>query len=84
MSETKREHEIRTVGDFLTVPEDKRDACLADFKMWLGFMELAITLGEMAGGGVTPDTGAFRWIDDGKHDAHVTFHITNEPKREAR
>lgn len=29
------EYEIRTIADFLAVPEKSIDACLADFKAWL-------------------------------------------------
>ncbi len=57
---------IRSVVDFLTVPEDRRDTCLREFAVWLSLLENGrILLGEEHV--KFPD--AFGWIDDGLHEA---------------
>ena len=62
------EYRIETVKDFLAVPEDKRDECLRDFKIWLGSIGVFRTaLAELVGideSFVRTDT--FIWLDDGK------------------
>jgi hypothetical protein len=65
-------YEIRTVQDFLLVPEDRRAACLAEFGTWLKIHNPLLTL-------LTPPeypnavkfAGMFRWIDDGKREVSV-------------
>ena len=55
-------YEIRSVKDFLTIPEDKRATALSDFAMWLAICdEVAEQFKpeEVAVGNV------FKWKDDG-------------------
>ena len=60
MSELKPVYEIKTVGDFLKVPFDRREACLAEFA---SFLDSAEHLAELFTGGVL--TLVFEWCDDG-------------------
>ena len=75
MSERQR-YELRSVADFLSVPEDKRAHCLADFRLWL------VMVGEMAAHfrdvpGIKVPLDRFTWLDDGKHDAHIHVEMAN-------
>ena len=69
------EYEIRTVADFLKVPSDRRENCLADFDAWLDYVEVAAQM-------VIPDVGrvmtdVFRWKDDDVAGIReVVFHIS--------
>jgi hypothetical protein len=54
-------YEIRTVEDFLAVPQDKLSECLRDFKQWV---ELAYELNALFGEGAMVKT-EFIWFDDG-------------------
>jgi hypothetical protein len=73
-------YQIEHVRDFLSVPEDRIDACLEEFKEYLGMardmMSLVKTFGEVVGEEATGDVGAFVWIDDGKKDRTVTIKVT--------
>lgn len=73
--------EIRTVQDFLKVPEDRRRICLREFDAWLTMQVAVIGLvhaaGDALGMQLPPDTiqmvepELFRWIDDGLATATV-------------
>ena len=75
-------YEIKTLMDFLNVPEDKIDECLVDLKAWIGFVRhtKACTDILLECGGkdmraavrAEVSSAGFVWIDDGKHDAHIT------------
>lgn len=63
-------YEIKTVQDFLTVPVDRLEACLTEFRDYLEYardiMELAKLAGEMVGAKETKTSvGSFNWCDDG-------------------
>lgn len=63
-------YEIRSVQDFMLVPEYRRALCLREFEIWIGMMEDIKKL--MADVPVRlPD--AYVWIDDGKHQATIRF-----------
>lgn len=56
---------IRTVTDFLAVPDQRRADCLNEFSVWLGLLGgLRGLLGDLSEPVEFPD--AFEWIDDGK------------------
>ena len=63
-------YEIKTVQDFLLVPEDRLEACLTEFRDYLEYArdiaELAKLAGEIIGAKETQTTvGSFNWTDDG-------------------
>lgn len=66
---TAPEYRISTIGDFLKVPVEKQAELLRDFGHWLELAREHATLDDLvrtiAGDGVTFDTSAFTWIDDG-------------------
>lgn len=70
-------YKIDCVADFLAVPVDRIDDCLAEFKDFLGLArdmkELTKTLGEVIGADGTSEVEGFTWIDDGKRDKSVTI-----------
>lgn len=63
-------YDICTLGDFAKVPPDRLDACLADFKGWLGlrrhFDDLNGMLEEAGLPRAIASADRFAWIDDGK------------------
>ena len=65
------EYRISTLADFLAVPEDKIDVCLADFKTWLGMARDPSGLTQMVDnltgtpGAARFLTDGFTWVDDG-------------------
>ena len=68
--------EIRTVADFVAIPAEKIEHCLKDFALWLSFREAwKATIGEIEGVSMPEDK--FIWIDDGKHDAHISIIVHN-------
>jgi len=54
-----KEYKIKTMLDFLQVPDDKIDACLEDFKHCL-------RLWKILPHDTLKPTGEFTWVDDGK------------------
>jgi hypothetical protein len=54
-----KQYEIKTMLDFLQVPDDKIDACLEDFKHCLQLWRIMPL-------DVMQPTGEFTWVDDGK------------------
>jgi hypothetical protein len=71
-------YEIRLLADFLTVPANRRDACLADFEKWLAVID-TVRAFEAASFGVRMNTECFVWIDDDKNDTALTVAIIHEP-----
>jgi hypothetical protein len=65
-------YEIRTVSDFLNVPEDRRPLCLKEFAVWV---ELVANLKSMFDGiPFTEDfSEKFVWVDDGKGTATIAI-----------
>jgi hypothetical protein len=71
-------YEIATVADFLTVPEDRWDACLKDFREFLGLAsalkETADVMADLLGADKDKNkVESFTWIDDGKEERTVTI-----------
>ena len=58
-------YEIRTIADLLTVPSDRREACLSDLRTWLDLMDIVH--------GDTPWLAVDRmfWTDDGDHSVSL-------------
>jgi hypothetical protein len=54
-----KQYEIKTMLDFLQVPDDKIDACMEDFKHCLLFWRILPL-------DVMKPSGEFIWVDDGK------------------
>lgn len=75
---SEQRYEIRTVADFLKVPEARWEACLKDFRCWLEVLR-AVQPFQEAGIGVRMNAEFFGWIDDDKHDAVVNIAIIHEP-----
>jgi hypothetical protein len=84
---TGQTFEIRTVKDFLTVPEDRRRICLREFDAWLSLQvsvkDLILAAANALGTSLPDDAiqmqeaDVFRWIDDGL----ATMSVTLEPAR---
>lgn len=62
MSDAPR-YVIRTVADFLKVPEDRRAACLAEFPRCLEYLAAICTI---VSGSPVPKNAEYVWIDDGE------------------
>lgn len=67
-----RKYEIRSIADLLTVPQDRRAACLVDLGEWLKVAQdspftdqLGKDLGLEGIGKLVFDPSVFRWCDDG-------------------
>lgn len=74
MSDT---YQIRSVADFLAVPQAKRGACLEQFALWLDIVEQSERL--LVGiEGVNIGRDEYRWIDDGKCDVNVHMGVVNK------
>ncbi|MEX3764491.1 hypothetical protein [Paraburkholderia phenoliruptrix] len=71
MTVTNKEYPIKSLEDFLMVPEDKIDACLSDFKTWLSLARqsapVTALLQAIAPAEISAvfATHSFTWIDDG-------------------
>ena len=66
------EYNIKSVNDFLSVPLNRIDDCLSEFKEFLELAHelkaMAATIGELTGSDGSSDVTGFVWIDDGKRD----------------
>ena len=84
MSEHPR-YIIKTPADFLTIPQDKLEHALKDFRNWIEnlheFAALAKEIPLLAR--MEADVSKFVWVDDGKHEMSPVFE-TKEPAGEAR
>lgn len=64
-----KECRISSLADFLQVPPDRLDECLADFKTWLALARQADEVSRISSGvlkaEVKFDLRAFTWVDDG-------------------
>ena len=58
---------INTIHDFATVPEDRLDDCLRDFRLFLRMMR---PLSDLLGTQFVP---AFTWVDDGEKNVRITI-----------
>jgi hypothetical protein len=63
-------YEIRTVADFLSVPEDRRALCIKEFAIWV---EMVANLKAMFDGieFVEDPAANFIWVDDDKGTATI-------------
>lgn len=61
---TTKTYAIKSIEDFLLVPDNKRNQCLKEFAEWL-------TLCKIFDGIVK--TEAFNWVDDGEENIYVRF-----------
>jgi hypothetical protein len=77
---TGREYEIRSVADFLLVPEDARGRCLSEFGTWLKVHDPLLAL--LGGRGVATLRPVFTWIDDGVRDLRIQLHAKPEAEAE--
>ena len=67
-----KQYTIRTVGDFVAVPEDRVAACLAEFAEFLTLAREVSELTRAAGGVVVHcEFPEYTWIDDGRRDVSV-------------
>jgi hypothetical protein len=69
---TGERYEIRTVADFLLVPESKRALCLREFGTWLKVHDPLVAL--LGGPDVVKMRPVYTWIDDGKREMSITLH----------
>jgi hypothetical protein len=80
MGEQVSEHPryiIKTLADFLTIPQEKLEHALKDFYSWIqynhAFAVLAKDVPELAA--LEADVSKFVWLDDGKHEIIPVFEI---------
>lgn len=73
---TGKTYEIRTVKDFLTVPQERWDVCLGEFSIWLGIVGFGRVLEEHGLAVPLPQNETFVWHDDG--DGSVNVHVQDE------
>jgi hypothetical protein len=88
MGEQVSEHPryiIKTLADFLTIPQEKLEHALKDFYSWINynhaFAAMTKEIPELAG--LEADASKFVWVDDGKHEIIPVFE-TKEPAGEAQ
>lgn len=66
-----KEYQISSVKDFLTVPPESMDACLADFKEWIALARngavFSVDFKDVIGiqGATSFVQDRFTWVDDG-------------------
>ncbi len=61
-------YRIEHVRDFLTVPPERLDACLSEFKVFLALTRTVPTS--------LFKVNAFEWIDDGKTNVDIKITLT--------
>ncbi len=66
-----QEYKITKVEDFLKVPEDRLEACLAEFPTFLAAAKPAVELAEAMNVRDSLEA-AYVWIDDGKTDVTIS------------
>jgi len=71
-----KEYDIKTVQDFLKVPEDRIVDCLAEFKEGLDIARPFIEMSEILGQKGVDIFPQFTWIDDG--EKNKTIHVELE------
>ena len=68
------EYLIKHISDFLTIPVDRLDDCLSEFKTAVGVAYTAKILNAAIGGPDAPfEWPYFNWIDNNKKEAHILF-----------
>jgi hypothetical protein len=68
-----KKYQIKTVADFLLVPKDRLADCLAEFAE---FLNVARAIKEQCEIVAIDET--FKWIDDGKKNAHFQIVFERE------
>lgn len=69
--EEAQSYEIRTLDDFLKVPDDRLDACLAEFADAIRIQRRIQSTFDSIGA-VEIFGKSFTWIDDGKNNMSIT------------
>lgn len=70
-------YEIRTVSDFLNVPEGRRDVCLREFAVWLDLVKNLKAMFDGIAFAEDP-AGKFIWVDDDKGTATIAIKAGDE------
>lgn len=73
-------YKIRTVADFLDVPEADRSVCLREFLLWIQTVCAVRELNTLMPGTLEAhmDESTFNWLNDGKGEARFTIHSTTK------
>lgn len=74
MKRTGITYEIRTLADFLKVPEARRGACLREFATYLKIVDPLTRLI-----GVPHELKEYRWTDDGVRHLNVELRPAKRP-----
>jgi hypothetical protein len=66
---------IKTLADFLTIPQEKLEHALKDFYSWINYNHAfaAMTKEIPALAAIEVDVSKFVWVDDGKHEIIPVF-----------
>jgi hypothetical protein len=76
-----KEYIIRSVSDFLSIPIDRLDACLAEFTE---AVRVARSLKEVSNT-IDPKLHfswhELKWVDDDKNEAHISIRQATEPPK---
>jgi hypothetical protein len=72
---TNRIYSIRTVWDFLDVPEDRRAECLHELEVWLALMQFGRAICADIPHEAPDD---FEWHDDGAGDCRILIQAGDE------
>lgn len=80
-----KRYDIRTVMDFTSVPEDRLDACLADFRECVRYLRGVKAVAEDYGCADEIRGMGFQWADDGQVGLTglVVEHVTAEGAKES-
>jgi hypothetical protein len=73
MKPTCKTYEIKTVNDFLQIPENRLSACLKEFKIAISFGIACRDLQKIMDKDAPFNFPYFKWIDDGKKTAKIKF-----------
>jgi hypothetical protein len=71
------EYLIEKLNDFLKVPENRLDDCLAEFKVCLGLIHAV----NKKTGVTATDLTKFQWIDDKKYNITVNVNIQQKGEK---
>jgi hypothetical protein len=78
---TPKEYEIKTVGDFLHVPQDRIDVCLNEFKSALMRAHIVKSMDaeiqKKTGVSLPFEMYEFIWTDDGRRDEQIELNVVS-------
>jgi len=77
MTEPKR-YMIKTLDDFLGVPDDRIDQCLKEFAIFIYTARFVASSAEEACGKKVVEVGGFEWIDDGDLDVSIQLRTVEQ------